>query len=324
MLKRLALLLAVLTVLACGGGGSGGTSGGGTTGGTNSGVNLNSNSASLAFNQTFNLVASVPGVSSQTVNWVATGGTITPTSATTATFTSPAAAGTFTITARSVIDTAKFATCIVTVAQVGITIEPDAVQLGPGAKTIFIAPVTGSTNPNVTWTTTGGSIRVLSAGRMEYTAPTLSGNYTVTATAAANTNRRATASITVANVGANAIVQGRAIVDGSTLGVAGASIAFYNSAGLELGRVTTGTDGRFTATIPSTARRFHVVPSSINETQFYRSYEYANFRYTMLVSSCTAPLPTLTAGGTTILPTDVRIPRASDPPPPPPNGCPGF
>ncbi|MEQ1822414.1 MAG: hypothetical protein ABL949_07885 [Fimbriimonadaceae bacterium] len=316
-MKRLALFIAVLIVLACGGGG-GGTGGGG--GGSNNGVTLNVNSANIAFAQTLNLVAQVPGISSQTVTWSVTGGTIAPTGASSATYTSPSTAGTFTITARSVVDTAKFATCVVSVSQVGVSIDPPAVTLGPGRSTVITGTVTGATNTTVNFSASAGSISRINSRQINYTAPTVLGNYTVTASAAANSSKTATCNVTVANVGNNGTVTGQVRREGTTTGVPNATVAFYNSAGAELGRATTGADGRFSASVPITATRFHIITSSITPA-YYAQYTYSGLRYTTLVISCSAPLPVLSAGSTTPLPNGVDLNLSSDPPPPPPNGC---
>lgn len=318
MIKKIALGIMVATALACGGGGGGESTGGGT--GVNSGVVLNVNKANLAFGQTLNLTGSVPGSASQTLSWSATGGSITPLGASEALYTAPSAAGNYTITARSATETSKFATCIVTVSQVGIVIQPDAVTVGTGSKTTFKATVTGATNVAATFTATGGTLRSVNSTTTEWTAPSENGTYQITARASANSNVTATARATVANVGANGFVAGRVVREGTSSGIANVVIAFYNSSGSELARATTGSDGRFTGTVPATARRFHVIGSSVSAA-YYKAYSYSSIRYTALIGTCTAPLPTVTAGQTVTLPANIELTSSSDAPPPPPNGC---
>jgi len=317
-MKRVGLFIAILIALACGGGGGGGVGGGG--GGQNSGVVLNVNNANLGFGQTLNLAATVPGVTSQVVTWTATGGTITPTGASTATYTAPSVAGSFTIRATSSASPTRFATCVVNVSSIGVTIDPTATTLGPGKTTIFTGNVSGATSTTVNFSATGGTITRLSATEARYTAPSTVGTYTVTASAAADPSKKASATVTVANVGDNATVTGSVRLENSATGVGSVIVAFYNNSGAELGRVTTGTDGRFTAVIPVSARRFHVISSSLTPN-YYAQYTYGALRYSSLLGGCTAPLPTLSAGTTTALPTSIFVNPASDPPPPPPNGC---
>ncbi len=316
IMKQIALLIALLVVLACGGGGGGG----GTGGGTNNGVTLNVNSANLAFAQALGLVAQVPGVASQTVSWAVTGGSIAPTGASSATYTSPSTPGTFTITARSIVDSSKFATCVVNVSQIGVSIDPSAVTLGPGRTTLITGTVTGATNTTVNFAATGGTFTRVNSRQINYTAPTTLGIYTIVASAAADSTKTATCAVTVANVGSNGTVTGQVHREGTTTGVPNIVVAFYNSAGSELGRATTGADGRFSASVPVAAVRFHLIPNSLTPI-YYAQYTYVGLRYTALVLSCSAPLPVLSAGNTTALPGGIDVNLASDPPPPPPNGC---
>lgn len=317
-MKRVGLFIAVLFALACGGGGGGVTGGGG--GGGNNGVVLNVNNATLGFGQILNLTATVPGISSQVVTWSANGGTITPTGASSATYTAPQTAGTFTITARSSASPSLFGTAVVSVSSVGITIDPTATTLGPGKSTIFTGTVSGATNVTANFSATGGTFVRINASQATYTAPSTPGTYTVTVTAAANPAKKASATVTVANLGSNATITGSVRLDGTVTGVPGVIVAFFNASGAELGRVTTGADGRFTATVPASARRFHLISTSLQPAH-YPQFTYANLRYSALIINCSAALPSLTAGSTTALPTSIFVNSSSEPPPPPPNGC---
>lgn len=317
-MKRLCLLLAVVIIAACGGGGGGSSTGGG---GGNQGVNLNVNNASLGFGQTLNLVATVPGVASQVVSWTTTGGTITPTGASTATFTAPAVAGTFTVTARSSAEPTRVGTAVITVSQVGVTIDPVTTTLGLGKSTIFTVTVSGAASTTANLTATGGTVTRINASQFTYTAPNTAGTYTLTGSAQANPAKTAKATVTVANLGSNATVSGFVRMDGTVTGVPNVIVAFYNAAGVELGRFTTAADGRFTAVIPTTAKRFGLVATSLTPG-YYAQFTYGALRYSAIVSTCTAPLPALTAGGSVTLPASVFVNESSEPPPPPPNGCP--
>ena len=261
----------------------------------------------------------VPGQANQVIRWSATGGSIAPTGASSAQYTAPGVAGTYVITGRADANQSLFGTCVVTVSQVGVSIDPVSTTVAPGGNVSFTATVTGATNQNVNFTATGGTIsKVGNVGT--YNAGTTAGVFSVTATSVADPSKKATASVTIANTGANATVTGRVVQDGTQSGIAGIVVAFYNSTGSEVARVTTGADGRFSRLVPTSARRFHLIPSSI-PAAYYKQFSYAGTRYTPLVPSCSVPLPTLTAGQTYAMPVSVMIPSAAEPPPPPPNGC---
>jgi hypothetical protein len=76
-----------------------------------------------------------------------------------------------------------------------VAVSPTTASISTGATQAFTATVSGSANKGVTWSATGGTIS--SAGL--YTAPTAAGTYTVTATSVADTNKKASATITVSS-----------------------------------------------------------------------------------------------------------------------------
>src|SRR5271167_350595 len=76
---------------------------------------------------------------------------------------------------------------------VTVSINPTSASLQTGSPQQFSAIVTGSSNTNVTWTATGGTI---STGRL-YTAGNSAGSYSVTGTSVADTTKYATAPVTV-------------------------------------------------------------------------------------------------------------------------------
>ena len=314
-IRALAALVMAALIIACGGGGGGG---GGSTG--NNGVVLNLTSASLAFGQSLNLSGSVPGLANQTIRWAATAGTITPTGASTATYTAPSVAGTYTIRATADGDANRKGECTVVVSQIGIEIDPQSVTLAPNGTTNFNATVLGSANTNATFTASGGTLTTTGPHSASYRAPSTTGTYTVTAKASANTSKTSSATVVVANVGSNATVTGRILVDGTSIGISGLVVQFFNASGSEVARTTTNATGNFSAPVPTTAKRFHILSSSISAS-YYKAYEYRTVRYSALVVTCTAPLPALTAGASVSLPGTVQVPSAGDPPPPPPNGC---
>jgi hypothetical protein len=96
------------------------------------------------------------------------------------------------------------ASCSVTVvAPISISIYPKTATLTHGSSRTFTATVTGGTgNTAVTWTASGGSVTQGGA----YTAPAISGAYTVTATSQENPSRSASATVTVIHDGTVTIV----------------------------------------------------------------------------------------------------------------------
>lgn len=318
MIRFFAAVVAVGLVLACGGGGGGGTGGGG--GGSNNGVTLNTNTASLSFNQTLNLTGTVPGVANQVILWSATGGSITPTGPSSATYTAPAVAGTYTITGTADADHNKTGKCVVTVSQIGISIDPPTVTIAPNVQVNYNATVVGTGNTNATFTATGGTIVQTGPHSARFTAPANLGSYNVIAKASADASKTATANVTVANVGQSATVTGKVVIDGTQAGIPNVIVTFYNAAGSEVARATTNAGGNFSGQVPITARRWHILASSLSSS-YYKAYSYAGIRYSALVPTCTVPLPTLVAGTSYNLPGLIMVPNTAQPPPPPPNGC---
>ena len=154
-------------------------------------VTISPVSASLLTSGTQQFKATVTGSSNTSVNWAATGGTIT----TGGLYTAPGAAGTFTVTATSAADSTKSASATVTVSApvVAVSISPGSASLSTSATQQFTATVTGSSNTAVSWSATGGTI---TTGGL-YTAPSAAGTFTVTATSAADSTKSASATVTV-------------------------------------------------------------------------------------------------------------------------------
>ena len=161
-------------------------------------VELQPGSVSLAEGAQQQFTATVAGSTNEAVTWTATGGTMTSTGTTTGLFTAGKTAGTFSITATSVVDSTKSAHVSVTVTApvpvVAVSVQPLSVSLAAGAKQQFASTVTGSSNTAVTWTATGGTIS--SSGL--FTAGSTAGtSFSVTATSAADTSKSAHAAVTI-------------------------------------------------------------------------------------------------------------------------------
>lgn len=76
---------------------------------------------------------------------------------------------------------------------VSVTISPTSVSLKPGGTQAFTATVTGTSNTGVTWSASGGTVSVNGL----FTAPILTGGYTVKAISVADNTKSAAASVTV-------------------------------------------------------------------------------------------------------------------------------
>ena len=140
-------------------------------------------------NQTF--MATITGSSNTTVTWSATGGAITAAGV----YTAGSTPGNFNVTATSAVDSTRSATAAVVIpGPVQVSVAPTNVTLQPGGQQWFTATVTGTSNSAVTWSATGGTIN--SSGL--YTAGNSAGNFTVTATSAADSARKATATVIIA------------------------------------------------------------------------------------------------------------------------------
>lgn len=81
--------------------------------------------------------------------------------------------------------------------QVQIAVAPLSVTLAPSAQQGFAATVTGTSNPSVTWSATGGTIAGTGSA-ITYTAPAEPGTYEVRATSAAEPGKHAAAQVLVA------------------------------------------------------------------------------------------------------------------------------
>lgn len=319
-----ALILAYALILfGCGGGGGGGTSTS-TTGTTGGPVTISASSTNVAYGQTITLTASAPGASGRFI-FLATGGKLTVTGLDSATWKAPSANATYKITAYLESNTNVVGSIFVTVSNFSITINPGAVVLKPSQTTEFSATVSGSSNKAATFSTSGGKLTVLSSTTVRYQAPAVTGVYTVTAQAAADSSLKATARVTVSTgTGGNATLVGT--VADQNGGLSGIVVQFYDAGGNQVAQTTTSSGGHFAVIVSVTAKRFNLLPSSINTTNDYESFVYSGLRYAPTVQTCTAPLPALAGGQTVMLPSTISVDATNggaNPPPPPPDGCVG-
>ena len=144
--------------------------------------------------------ATVIGPTDTDVTWSASGGSVSSTGL----YTAPGTAGSYTVTATSILDSTKSSSATVTVTTtpppIGISINPTLASITAGGTQQFTATVTGTTNTAVTWSASGGTI----SNTGLYTAPSSAGIYSVTATSVADSSKSASAAVTV-SAGAPAI-----------------------------------------------------------------------------------------------------------------------
>ena len=159
-------------------------------------VTVSPTAASIQTSSMQQFTATVTGSANTSVNWSATGGTVSAAGL----YTAPNAAGTYTVTATSAADSTKSASAQVTVTAgpppIVVTISPSSASLQPGSTQQFSATVTGTSNTSVTWSGTGGTVSATGF----YSAPNTAGTYSVTATSVADLTKSASATVTVTTI----------------------------------------------------------------------------------------------------------------------------
>ena len=201
---------------------------------------------------------------------------------------------------------------------VSVILTPSTATVGPNGQVPMAAVVTGSSNGDVTWSTTNGTITPTGIGTATYTAPNGDSTATITATSVASSG--ATDNSVVTSQSGLATVTGRVVRQNTSTGLANVVIEFRDAGGSTVATATTNAFGQFGGGTPPTAVRFHVRNTTV-PAGYYRQYIYNSLRYATTITTCSAPLPALTAGTTTALLTNIGMPLSSGPPPPPPNGC---
>ncbi len=155
--------------------------------------------ATVQVGETVAFGAQVTGAANTAVTWAVSGtscGSITAGGV----YTAPGAAATCVVTAAAVAAPSVTASAIVTVSAtpvpVAITLSPATAAISACRTVAFTATVTGSTNKAVTWAVQEAGGGTVSASGT-YTAPANAGTYHVIGTAAADTTKKATATVTV-------------------------------------------------------------------------------------------------------------------------------
>lgn len=181
-------------------------------------IALSPASATVSAGGTVQFQATVTGTSNTNVQWevnnTAGGSSQSGTISSSGLYTAPSTASALQVkvTAVASADPTKTASATVTVNPIAtppppgisVTISPTAATVGAGTNQQFTATVTGTNNIGVTWSVDGiaggnstvGSIN--SSGL--YTAPSMAGGHTVSATSMADTSKSASAAVTVITI----------------------------------------------------------------------------------------------------------------------------
>ncbi|MGA2019813.1 MAG: hypothetical protein ABSH02_04425 [Candidatus Sulfotelmatobacter sp.] len=169
-------------------------------------ISLSPTSASIAVAASTQFTATVQNATNTAVTWyvdtIAGGSSTVGTISASGVYTAPITAGTHTVTATSVADTADSASAIVTVN--GLVISPATAIVAASGAQQFTAAIANVTSTPVSWfvdQVAGGNATVgtISATGL-YIAPTTLGTHTITAATVANSAITASASITVTSI----------------------------------------------------------------------------------------------------------------------------
>ena len=246
-------------------------------------------SSAVQVGKTQQFSASITGSSNTSVIWSASGGTISASGL----YTAPTTAGSYTVTATSVADTTVSSSATVAVTTtappVVVSINPTSASIQTGATQQFKATVTGTSNTAVTWTTTGGTVS--STGL--YTAPGNAGSYTVSATSAADTTKKASVKVTVTAPAAAAVnisPTGVSLAPNATTTFTATVSNSSNTAvtWTATGGTISGTGNSITYTAPSSTGTYTVTVTSVADTSKQAS---AN------VNDTTSPAPSFEGYG---------------------------
>jgi phosphatidylinositol-3-phosphatase len=162
-------------------------------------VTCNPSTVNVGASSQCSAAVSGTGSYSSAVTWSATSGSINSSGR----FTAPASAGSVAITATSIEDPTQSGSVTITVTaatpppptitSVQVTCNPSTVNVGATSQCSAAVAGTGNYSPAVTWSASGGSITLSGL----FTAPSLSGAITVTATSVEESSVSGTATVTV-------------------------------------------------------------------------------------------------------------------------------
>jgi hypothetical protein len=220
-------------------------------------VSLNQTSVNVAAGATTQFSATVTGSTNTSVTWsvdgVGGGNSSSGTISSSGLYTAPGAAGSHTVTATSVADTADSANATVTVTVPLFALSPSSAVLAIAGTQQFSAMFQGTADSSVTWSVDGVAGGNATVGTVSttglYTAPAQTGSHTISAVSTTNSTLQASAPITVASV---SLSPGTITIEGSTTQQFSATV--QGSSTLSLNWLVDGTVGGSAAsgTISST------------------------------------------------------------------------
>ena len=161
-------------------------------------VTVSPGSVTVKAGDSTTLTATVEDAEEPRVIWSVEGGDANGTITSSGVYTAPTSAGTYTVVATNAVDTEKKASATITVTEaVLVSVTPAATTVDQGTMVELSSSVTGATNTTVTWTVEGGDANGTITPTGAYTAPTTPGTYTVVATSAADSSKKARVTIIV-------------------------------------------------------------------------------------------------------------------------------
>lgn len=214
LLSLTCCLFLMLVTAGCGGGGS--ASNNNSDPNTIKIAPISPSNATLNPGASQQFHTSVSGTSDTALEWEVNGkvggAAATGTISTSGLYTAPASmsqAASFTVTAVSQAEPSQTTSATVkvnpSVGVVGVAVSPASAAIAVAAIQQFTASVSGNANTSVTWSVdgiTGGNSTVGTVSTVGlYSAPTVAGQHTVTATSVAESTQKASASISVVSLG---------------------------------------------------------------------------------------------------------------------------
>jgi hypothetical protein len=168
-------------------------------------VGLNPTSATVFFNETLGLSATVGNTANAGVTWSVSpgGGSISPiANSNNATYTAPstpsATPRTATVTAKSVADPTKSQSCTITIPVVTISVTANPTFVQPNGNVNVIATIGGTSNTNANWTVTGGTIFPATGPSAVWGSGSIA-TFTITGTAVADPSKSSSVQVEVSS-----------------------------------------------------------------------------------------------------------------------------
>ncbi|WP_293912135.1 hypothetical protein, partial [Deinococcus sp.] len=169
----------------------------------------------------FNVTYGGLGQATPTIEWSASGGTLTP-GLGAARYTAPSQAGTYTVTATVQGRPDLQATARVVVRDIKLVLTPSEVSMSGGETRQVQGEITGLVGPQgITWTSSAGTL-VPNGNTVTFTAPTVPGSYTITGSVVGYPEIKATVPVTV-------VVTALSVTPTSTTLLPGESTSFQST-----------------------------------------------------------------------------------------------